>query len=99
MLVDHLIKTTKKRIQKFKETGDSRYTYQNELDKAYFQYDMDYGDFKDFSRRTGSNKVLPDKAFSIAKYPKYDGYQRGLVSMVYKSFGKMSSGRRSGAMV
>ena len=99
MLVDHLIKTAKKRIQKFKETGDSRYIYQNEPNKAYFQYDMDYGDFKDFSRRKGSNKVLPDKVFSIAKYPKYDGYQRGLVSMVYKSFGKMSSGRRSSAVV
>ena len=42
----------KERIQKFKETGDSRYIYQNELDKACFQYDMAYGDFKDLARRT-----------------------------------------------
>ena len=31
-----------------------------------------------------SDKVLKDKAFNIAKNPKYDGYQRGLASMVYK---------------
>ena len=30
----------KERIQKFKETGDSRYIYQNELDKACIKYDM-----------------------------------------------------------
>ena len=53
----------KERIQKFKETGDSRYIYRNELDKACFQHDMAYGDFNDFSRRTASDKVLPDKAF------------------------------------
>ena len=42
----------KKRIQKFKEIGDSIYIYRNELDKACFQHDMDYGDFKDLARRT-----------------------------------------------
>ena len=40
-------KIYKERIQKFKETGDSRYIYGNELDKACFQHDMAYGDFKD----------------------------------------------------
>ena len=40
-------------------------------------------DFKDLARRTGSDKVLRDKAFDIAKNPYYDGYQRGLTSMVY----------------
>ena len=44
----------KKRIQKFKETGDSRYIYQNELDKACFQHDIAYGDFKDLARRAAS---------------------------------------------
>ena len=39
----------KERIQKFKETGDSRYIYQNELDKACFQHDMANGDFKEFN--------------------------------------------------
>ena len=50
------------------------------------------GGFKDLARRTASDKVLGDKAFNIAKYPKYDGYQRGLASMVYKFFDKKSKG-------
>ena len=45
---------------------------------------MTYGDFKDLARRTASDKVLRDKAFSIAEKPKYDGYQGGLASMFYK---------------
>ena len=49
---------------------------------------MAYGDFKDLARRTASDKVLRDKAFNIAKNPKYDGYERGLASMVYKFFDK-----------
>ena len=53
---------------------------------------MAYGDFKDLPRRTSSNKILHDKAFNIAKNPKYDGYQRGLASMVYKCFDKNTSG-------
>ena len=65
----------KERIQKFKETGDTSYIYKNELDKACFQHDMAYGDFKDIKRRTASNKILREKAFNIAKNPKYDGYQ------------------------
>ena len=60
----------KERIQKFKETGDSRYIYQNELDKACFQHAMAYGDFKDLTRRTASDKILRDKAFSLDKNPK-----------------------------
>ena len=66
--------------------------YKNELDKACFQHDMAYGDFKDLKRRTASDKVLRDKAFNIAKNPKYDGYQRGVASMVYKLFDKKSEG-------
>ena len=53
---------------------------------------MAYGDFKDLKRRTASDKILRDKAFNIAKNPKYDGYQRGLASMVYKFFDKNSAG-------
>ena len=82
----------KERIKKFKETGDSRYIYQNKLDKACFQHDVTYGDFKDLTSRTASDKILRDKAFNIAKNPKYDGYQRGLASMVYKYFDKKISG-------
>ena len=78
----------KERIQKFKETGDSRCIYQNKLDKACFQYVMAYGDFKDLTRRTASDKILRDKAFNIANNPKYDWYQRGLASVVYKMFDK-----------
>ena len=82
----------KARIQKLKETGDTSYIYKNELDKAYFRHDMAYVDFKDLARRTASDKVLRDKAFNIAKNSKYDGYQRGLGSMVYKFFDKKSKG-------
>ena len=53
---------------------------------------MAYGSLKDLARRTTSDKVLRDKAFNIAKNPKYDGYQRGLASMVYKYFDKKSKG-------
>ena len=82
----------KERIQKFKETGDTSYIYKNELDKACFQHDMTYGDFKDLTKRTIADKVLRNKAFKIASDRKYDGYQRGLASMVYKSFDKKSQG-------
>ena len=87
-----LFTKNKERIQKFIETGDSRYIYQNELDKAYIQHDMASAGFKDLTRKTASDKTLRDKAFDIAKNPKYDGYQRGLGSMVYKVFDKKSSG-------
>ena len=60
----------------------------NELDKAYFQHDIGYGKYKDLEKRTRSDKVLKDKAFAITNNPKYDGYQRGLASMVYKFFDK-----------
>ena len=82
----------KERIQKFKQAGDSRYIYKNELDKACFQHDMAYGDFKDLRKRTAADKVLGDKAFNIAKNPKYDGYQGGLASIVYKFFDKNTKG-------
>ena len=81
----------KETIQEFKQTGDTSYIYKNEFDKACFQHDMAYGDFKDLKRRTASDKILRDKAFNIAKNPKYDGYQRGLASMVYKFFDKSSA--------
>ena len=52
---------------------------------------MAYGDLKDIGRRTASDKVLKYKAFNIAKNPKYNGYQRGLASLVYKFFDKKSA--------
>ena len=74
------------------QTRNTDFIYKNELDKAYFQHDMAYGKLKDLAKRTQSDKVLKDKAFKIASDPKYDGYQRGLDSMVYKIFDKKSSG-------
>ena len=62
-------------------TKNNRYINQNEIDKSCFQHD---GDFKDLNRRTTAGKVLHDEALNIGKILKYDGYQRGLASMVYK---------------
>ena len=82
----------KQRIQKFKETGDTNYIYKNELDKACFAQDVAYSDSKDLTKRTVADKILRNRAFNIAKDPKYDGYQRELASMVYKCFDKKSAG-------
>ena len=49
---------------------DSLYIFQNKLDKACFQHDITYEDFKDMLKRTASDKILCDKAFNIAKNPK-----------------------------
>ena len=65
------------------QTGKTNYIYKNDLDKACFQHDMAYGEYQDLTKRTQSDKVLKDKAFEIASNPKYDGYQRGLASMVF----------------
>ena len=81
----------KQRIQKFKETGDTNYIYKNELGKACFAHDAAYSDSKNVTKRTIADKILRDKAFNIAKDTKYDGYQRGLASMVYKFFDKKSA--------
>ena len=75
-----------------KETGDTNYIYKNELDKACFAHDAANSDSKDLSKRTIADKILKNKAFNIAKDPKYDEYQRGLASMVYKFFDKKSEG-------
>ena len=64
----------KERIKEFKRTGDTRYIYRNELDKACFQHDSAYADNKDLINRTKTDKVLRDKAYNIASYPEYDGY-------------------------
>ena len=85
----------KERIKEFKRTGDTRYIYRNELDKACFQHDSAYVDHKDLINRTGADKVLRNKAYDIAINPEYDGYQRGLASMVYKFFDKKSKAEPS----
>ena len=83
------------RIKEFKRTGDTPYIYRNELDKVCFQHDSAYEDHKDLINRTEADKVLRDKAYDIASNPKYDGYQRGLASMVYKFFDKKSTAEPS----
>ena len=83
----------KERIKKFKQTGDKRHVYRNELDKACFQHDSAYAGHKDLINRIKSDKVSRDKAYNIASNQEYDGYQRGLASMVYKSFDKKSTTR------
>ena len=85
----------KERIKEFKRTGDTHYIYRNELDKAYFQHDSVYADHKDLINRTEADTVLRDKAYDIASNPEYDGYQRGLASMVYKFFDKKSTAKPS----
>ena len=82
----------KEKIEKFMQTGNTNFIHKNELDKACFQHDIAYDKSKDLAKRTQLDKVLRDKAFKIASDPKYDGYQRGLASMVYKFFDKKSSG-------
>ena len=82
----------KERIKTFKQTGDTRHIYRNELGKACFQHDSAYADHKDLINRTKSDKVLRHKAYNIASNPEYGGYQRGLASMVYKFFDKKSMG-------
>ena len=67
------------RIQKFRETGNLKHLYRNELDKACFAHDVAYYDSKDLAKRTIPDKILKDRAYEIAK--NRDGYQRMLISM------------------
>ena len=83
--MDHLLNMKK-------ETGDTNYVYKNELGKACFVHDAAYSDSKDLTKRTVADKILKNKAFDIAKDPKYDRYQRGLASLVYKFFDSKVSG-------
>ena len=36
----------RERVQKFMQTGNTNYSYQNDLDRACFQYDMVYGKYR-----------------------------------------------------
>ena len=76
----------KERIKEFKRTGDTCLLYRNELDKACFKHDAAYAKYKDVNIRLISDQKLKNGAYDIASNPKYDGYQRGLASMVYKFF-------------
>ena len=72
---------TRKELKK--NTEDTNHIYQIEFDKACFQHDVAHGVFKDLVWIKSPDKVLRDKTFKLAKVSKYDGYQRGLASMVY----------------
>ena len=61
-------------MQKFRETGNLEDLYKNELDKAGFAHDAAYSDSKDLSKRNISDKLLKERAYEIARNPKYDGY-------------------------
>ena len=71
---------------------NTNYVYQSGLGKACFQHAMTYAKYKDLIEKTQSDKVLRDKVFKIADNPKYDGYQRGLVSVAFKIFDEKSEG-------
>ena len=91
-LADHLLNIKKEFKSLKKPEIQTIYIYKNELDKACFAHDAAYSDSKNLTKRTIADKILIDKAFNIAKDKKYDGYQRGLASMVYKLFNKKSAG-------
>ena len=75
-----------KRIQKFKEAGNLKYIYRNEVGKACFAHDAAYSDSKDLAKEATWDKILTDRAYEIARNHKYHGYQRALASMIYKIF-------------
>ena len=75
-----------KRIQKFKEAGNLKYLYRNELGKTCFAHDAAYSDSKDLAKEAIWDKILTDRAYETARNHKYHGYQRALASMIYKIF-------------
>ena len=85
----------KERIKEFKRTGDTRLLYRNELDKACFKHDAAYAKYKDVENRLISDQKLRNSAYDIASNPKYDGYQRGLASMVYKTVSGKGNAKHS----
>ena len=80
----------KEGIEKIMQTGNTDYICRNDLDRACFQYDMAYGKYKGLTKGTQPDKVFKGKAFEILSNSKYDGYQRGLASMVDNFFDKAS---------
>ena len=78
------------RIQDFLNTGKLSYFYKNDIDKACFHHNIIW--HKDLEKRTQSDIVLKNKALKIGSNPKYNGYEKGLASMVYKFFDKKSKG-------
>ena len=63
------------RIQKFRETGNLKHLFRNELDKACFAHNVVYSDSRDLAKGTISDKILKDRAYAIARNRGYDGYK------------------------
>ena len=82
-----------KRFKISKKQSDFNYIYKNELDKAYFGYDVAHDDSKDLIKRSVSDKDFKFRVYKIALNPKYDEYQIGLASMVYRFFDKKVGSR------
>ena len=85
------------RIQKFLNTSLLSEIYKNELDKACFQHDMAYNNYKRLKGRTQSDIALKNKAYKIAVNPNYNGFQRALASMVWTFFNERSKKVLSGS--
>ena len=64
----------RERIQKFRETGNLKHLYRNELDKVCFAHDVAYSDSMDSAKRTISDTILKDRGYEIARNRNYDGY-------------------------
>ena len=73
-----------KRIQKFRETGNLKHLYKNELDKACFAHDETYSYSNNLRKISISDQILKDRAYKIAKDRDYNGYQKALGNVVYK---------------
>ena len=80
----------RERIKKFRETGNLKDLYKNELYKSCFAHDSAYSNSKELAKRTISDKILKDRTYEVVSNRKYDGRQRAVASMVYKFFDKRS---------
>ena len=94
--MNHLLNIVKE-LKKLREAGNLKHLYSNKLDNACFAHDTAYSDSIGLAKRTISDKFLKERAYEIARNPKYDGYQRALPSMVYNLFYGKKTG--SGASI
>ena len=74
------------RIQKFREIGNLKHLFRNELNKLCFAHDAANSDSGDLPKKTSLDKILIDRAFEIARNSEDDGYQTVLAGVVYKFF-------------
>ena len=74
------------------KNGRLSHILKNRLDAACFQHNSSYAKYKDRLNRKQSDIVLKNKALKITTDPRFNGYQRGLASMVYKFFNERTKG-------